>query len=423
MSATVVPKVSPPVANVPPDVATVAPPHRRHHRALHALLIVLAVLIGLAVVIRLLLDPIASYQTRKALGNLQGMTGDFSKVHVTVLPPGYSITHLKLTQGRSEVVASTRQPLLYVERALAGLSLHELIRGHLVASLRLEGPKITFTEPAEKAKEKAPAKAPDLSAQLAQAPALRVSSIELVGGQLLLRIPQGGEHAEVWIHDLSMTAQNLGTHRKNMGGRPATVSARGAVGRSGELKLFVSADPLAHPLSFAGEASLQGLRAAELYHFIAPHTKLQASEGTIDLFATFRSSKGALSGGVKPVLKNIQVTRAEEGLWTQAKAWLADKAVDLVSDRVAGRNAVATTVPIKGKLTDPDVQLWPAVLGVVRNAFVAGLESGFAHLPPESAGEKQSLWEQTKQALKKDEGPPKAQPAQQEKQGAPEGKR
>ena len=54
-----------------------------------------------------------------------------------------------------------------------------------------------------------------------------------------------------------------------------------------------------------------------------------------------------------------------------------------ITDRaVEARNAVATVVPIKGDLTGPDVQLWPTIMGVLRNAFVEGLTTGYAHLPP-----------------------------------------
>jgi hypothetical protein len=67
-------------------------------------------------------------------------------------------------------------------------------------------------------------------------------------------------------------------------------------------------------------------------------------------------------------------------------------------------------VPLKGKLTDPDVQLWPTVLGVIRNAFVQGLASGFENLPPPTADKKEGKVQQTKNALEKDQGPPKAQP-------------
>jgi hypothetical protein len=58
--------------------------------------------------------------------------------------------------------------------------------------------------------------------------------------------------------------------------------------------------------------------------------------------------------------------------------------VRLFSDRVHGRNAVATVIPIKGTLTGPDVELWPAIFGVLRNAFVEGLTSGYAYLPPKT---------------------------------------
>ena len=76
---------------------------------------------------------------------------------------------------------------------------------------------------------------------------------------------------------------------------------------------------------------------------------------------------------------------------------------------------MATVVPIKGKLTDPDIQLWPTILGVIRNAFVEGISSGFTHLPPPTADKKEGALEQAKEALDKDEGPPEAQPAAAEK--------
>jgi hypothetical protein len=55
------------------------------------LLITLGVLVALVIVIRLLLDPLAAHYTRKELNAAPSVSGDFSRVHVTVLPPGYAI--------------------------------------------------------------------------------------------------------------------------------------------------------------------------------------------------------------------------------------------------------------------------------------------------------------------------------------------
>ncbi len=364
--------------------------------------VALGITLCLLVVIRLILDPLASRETRQALNQMDGFRGDFERVHVSILNPGYDITRLELFEvppgdEKSDVVDKT--PLVYVERAHLGISWRELLRFRLMASLRLVDPKITITQKKSAAPSSGSKTAPDLSEQLQKVTALKVDRIELQGGEILFRERSGPHQQQLWVHHLELVAQNLATRPKLTNARPATVSAHGVIGQSGALDLFVSADPFASPLSFAGQLSEKGLRAAELSEFIEPKTHLQAGKGTIDVFAEFISTKGMLIGGVKPVLKNIEIRPTEAGLWDRLKAWLADKAVRLASDRVPDRNAVATTVPIQGKLTDPDIQLWPTILGVLRNAFVEGLESGFANLPPPTAGKKEGALEQANQRL------------------------
>jgi hypothetical protein len=342
---------------------------------------------------------------------MEGLRGDFAHVHVTLFGPGYTITRLKLID---EPGGSWKAPIFYAESVHVGVDWRRLLHGKLVASARIVEPKIEIInrqndEAPEKPKTKRP---PDLSTQLQAVLAVKVTRVEILRGELLFRDLSAPRHPELWVHHLELAAENLPTREELAGGRPTTLSARGVVGKSGDLTLFVSADPVASPLAFAGGLEMRGLRVAELYDFIEPKTKLQTPKGTLDLFAKFIVKNGRLRGGVKPVLENVDVRPADAGAWDRVRAWLADKVVKLASDRVPGRDAVATVVPLDGRLTDPDVQLWPAVFGVVRNAFVEGLTSGFAHLPPQQADQKQGVLKQAVVALKKNEGPPKAQPTE-----------
>jgi len=251
-------------------------------------------------------------------------------------------------------------------------------------------------------------------AALARVTPARIARLEIRDGEVLYRDLTAPRTPEIWLHDIELAMENLATRPNLAGGRPTTVSGRAKLGRSGTVTLFVSANPFANKLAFAGEAAVKGWRVAELFDLIEPKTDLQTPQGTLDLFAEFKAAAGAISGGVKPVLKNVEVRPTEDNLGNKLKAWIADEGLDLFSDRVPQRNAVATVVPIKGKLEDPDIQLWPTVLGVVRNSFVEGISSGFTHLPPKTADKPQGKIEQAKDALKKDEGPPKAQPTAQE---------
>src|SRR4051812_22965179 len=129
----------------------------RRHRWLRRGIITLAVIAGLAVGIRLILDPVATHYTREGLREVEGMTADFEKVHVTLAPPGYELQHLKLREAKS---GSKQEPLLYVETARVGLDWRELFHGRLDASLTLMKPKITVVRRASAKKASEPEKEP-----------------------------------------------------------------------------------------------------------------------------------------------------------------------------------------------------------------------------------------------------------------------
>ena len=232
----------------------------------------------------------------------------------------------------------------------------------------------------------------------------RVDRVEIRDGEVLYRDLTAPREPEIWVHGIELAVENVTTRPKLADGRPVTVTGRAKLGRSGDVTLFASADPFASQLAFAGGFGVKGWKVAELFDLIQPATKVQTPQGTLDMFAEFKAAAGEISGGVKPVLKNVKVAPTEDNLGNKLKAWVADEGLRLFSDRVPERNAVATVIPIKGRLDDPDVQLWPTVLGVVRNAFVEGISSGFTHLPPPTADKPQGKVEQVKEGLEEGRG-------------------
>jgi hypothetical protein len=56
-------------------------------------------LVALAIMCRVLLDPLAAHFTRKELNVPQTISGDSQKVHVSLFPPYYEIWHLKIIEA------------------------------------------------------------------------------------------------------------------------------------------------------------------------------------------------------------------------------------------------------------------------------------------------------------------------------------
>ena len=135
----------------------------------------------------------------------------------------------------------------------------------------------------------------------------------------------------------------------------------------------------------------QGADELDIAFLFALKADLAPQKGSVSLFAEFDAHDGVIAGGVKPVLKDVEVKPAKGGLGPKLKAWIADAALKLFSDRVPGRNATAAVIPMSGTISGPKPELWPAVWGVLRNAFVTGLESGFARLPAGNPEEKRVL--------------------------------
>ena len=381
---------------------------RVHHppslRELRPLLITLGVLVALLVIVRIVLDPLVAHFARRQLNEGEGFRGTFAGLHVSIVPPAITVRRLKVIEHPG---GDWDAPVYYFEESRVSVLWRETLRGHLVADAVLRRPKIVMKSHEEAAAGK---KTKSINEQLAAMLPLRVDRLEVDGGELLIARGSGQHAPELWLHDAYLVAENLATRKALAEGEPSRMEGRARVQRSGKLTLSFAMDPWAKGLTFNGKAALRGLELAELYAFTADRTDLRATQGSIDLFADLRARGGALSGGVKPVLINVEVKSASKDLGAKLKAALADAAIHLASNTESGERKVATVIPIKGTVSDAHPQMVPTILGVVRNAFVEGLAGSFAELPPPTAEKKQGIVKQALNALKKGHGQPEAQP-------------
>ncbi len=383
-------------------------PRGAHHRPWYRLKKVWLpplILVTLFLVVFYGLDPVVEWQTRerfKLLEPAYKVTFDDASLQPTRF--NYAVTGVKVTQPGGEA-----HPYFMVDRMELGVYGKELLNFHIVAYMELEKPRLNFIAAEKKEQQQLEPKVPDLSEKLLQMVPLMVDRIQLRQGAVLFTDKTRPDFPKIWLHHVDGTVENLATRAALARGEPTSIALSGTLQESGELSVFLTADPLAKGLFFAGRANLANFQLKELSNIMASESGLSVSEGTLDLFAEFDCRAGKLEGGIKPVLKNVKVVQGKPGIGNAVKAWLADTAVKVFSDRVGDRKAVATVIPLRGDITKPELQLWPAVIGVLRNAFVIGVSEGYARLPPLEATEKEGPVKQLIEGLDKRDAP-KAQP-------------
>jgi hypothetical protein len=360
------------------------------------------------------IQPLARWATQRALDSVPGYFGSFEQVHISLIPLQYSITHLKLEP------TDTSRPLIYAENTVASIDWRWILHRRLRLSASVYKSNIVLRETSGKA---ATQNLPDLAETFSRVLPGQLHRLQLRDSEVTYifhnnKSAEGREkqasqgHSTVpklWIHELEATVENLAT-RAELAEGTTTFAAAARLNNSGSLSLFATADPFSKILTFAGQFSLQGMQLADAYNLVDSKSDLAFTKGTLDLLARFGCDKGHLSGAIQPVLMNAELKATGDNIIMKVEAWAANLGVKVLSDRVPGRNAVSTVIPIEGTLTHPDLQLWPTIFGIIRNAFVEGIAESFIHLPPPQTGKPQGILEQAASAVSKDAGLPKAQP-------------
>lgn len=384
---------------------------RRRRRWLIALAVVV-VLVGLPL---LLLDPIAAFVTRRVLGQVDDADSRFERVEVSLWKASYTLHGLEVRQVENG--QARRQPFLVVDRIDASLDRTQLLSGHLAASVSLEKPVLSLAPTPEVRR-----RISEMIKEFFDRVPARIDRAQVRDGRLGVIDYEQATQPRVFLQNIEATLESAATRRRLAGSRPTVAVLTATVEESGKLSAFITADELAKPPAFAGQVQLDGLDLRTLSELVAARTDLKVERGRLDFYARFESRDGKVYGGLRPVLHDVSVSSAGEGFFDALRASVADVGIGLVSrDDEAGsedgRGTVATLVPFRGELDSPDIQLWPAVLGVVRHAFIESLLQGFANLPPK-ADEDRGLIDQAVRALSPNsKNPIRAEPDGDEKKG------
>src|SRR5579871_864127 len=286
----------------------------------------------------LALNPIVAWATQRGLDRLHGARGSFDKVRVTLIRPGYDVWGLKVVE---KPVAEHREPLFFARKIEMRWSWREIFHGHLVRRVKVWNARAMV--PMRPGQNGRPAQPPlDIARALESVPSAGLERLSLVDSQIIF-VDEHHAGQRVWLHGVEATLENLKTRKGLMHELPLLVTARAKVQRTGDLTLFLTIDPFDRGYTFAGSAELRHMALADLHQFTTI-AGLKIPEGTIDVFVSVTCKRNVIEGGVKPILKNAKVEAADKSLGNRIKAALADVAVNLLSDRVPGRNAVATII-------------------------------------------------------------------------------
>ncbi|UPT68483.1 MAG: DUF748 domain-containing protein [Sphingobacteriales bacterium JAD_PAG50586_3] len=154
---------------------------------------------------------------------------------------------------------------------------------------------------------------------------------------------------------------------------PAEVMVLGkAYGGSIQIKGKVNLQKLKP--DFDINAEVENIELNRLNNLFEAYGKFSIDNGGLSVYAEAVSVDGHYKGYVKPVVTGIVITAVEtekSTLWRSIWESAVGKAIKLFEN--PKEEQVATKIPIEGEFKDIEINVWYAIVVVLRNAFISAL--------------------------------------------------
>jgi hypothetical protein len=334
-------------------------------------LVIVGAILAIAVAVRAF-SPIAvaAYVNRHlaSLGEYRGAVGE---VDLAVIRGGYTLYDVSIVK----VDADVETPFVAVDQMDLSLQWRALFRGHAVGEVVMYRPDVNFVQsPSEEQSQYGagvnwPEEIRDLFP-------FRLNRVRVVDGLVTFRAPGIEADESMTARGVQVELLNL-TNVQNLESEAfASIDATGQVMGNAPLRLTGQIDPNDELPMFDIDLSLEQAMLVDINPWLREFLKADAQAGVFSLYAELAAADGRFEGYLKPILENPEFFSADESATGPfRKAWeaLVGFAAKVLENRT--QDQVATQIPLSGEFEDPDAGVLPALVNLLRNAFVAG----FAH--------------------------------------------
>jgi hypothetical protein len=329
------------------------------------ILLVLFVLIA----IRIALPYIVLHYANKTLAGMNGYYGHIEDVDISLLRGAYQLDEFYI----NKIDKPSKKQFPFIASKTVDLSIHwqSLLHGRLVGELDFYNSTMHFArdkvEPSQIQKD-----TNDFRIILKKFMPLKVNRFEINNGNILFIDSTTKPIVVLSMDRAHVLAENLSSVR-DTSLLPANVIANANLYK-GKLDLKMKLDPLAMKPTFDMNVTLKNTNLVELNDFFKAYASIDVNKGIFGLYMEMASKEGEFIGYVKPVIKDLDVIGpSDKNDSFFNKIWEGIVSIAGVVLENKKEEQIATRIPIHGKFDNTTVEVWYALVQLLRNAFIQAI--------------------------------------------------
>lgn len=333
-------------------------------KTLSSLLSVIVILL----IARLALPTILHNYAEYRLNQIPDYQARIGHINVQLWRGSYAIHNIRLNKLNKNIPV----PFFSANTVSLQLQWSALLHGKLAGQITIEHPSLNFVTDPQGKNEQLTIDQQWQEAVKALSP-VNFNRIIINHGQIHYRSFTGDPPFNIYLNNVNVLMDNLQAVQKTAEKLSAGIKATG-YGMDGSLvQLNVKLDPLAAQPTFKLNASIENMTIPAANDFLHHYTKLDIKQGYFSLYVEAAAAKGKITGYVKPMIKDLQVIDPKAK--TNPLKTIYKGAVQVVANILENpeQHTVATKIPLKGKIDNPDTNIWSTIGNLLRHAFIQAL--------------------------------------------------
>ena len=334
------------------------------------LFIILTSVVIALVIIRAALPFVVLHYANKTLSRVRGYYGRIQDIDVFVLRGAYKIDSIYL----NKVDSVTQKQTPFLSASLVDLSVEwrALFHGSFVGEMTFHNPIVLFTkekvDPSTLEKDSS-----DFEKLLDDFMPLRVNRFEVHNGSVRFKDDGSKPHVDIGLTKAHLIAQNLRNSYDSTSILPASIKAN-AVVYGGTLTFNMKLNPLAEYSTFDMNTELKNTNLVALNDFFQAYAGIDVNQGTFGMYAEAAAIDGKFIGYVKPIIKGLDIVGKEDrkdNIFQKIWEALVGGVAQVFKNQE--ENQLATKIPFKGSVGNPNANVWYAIVNILKNAFIHAL--------------------------------------------------
>jgi hypothetical protein len=335
--------------------------------------IILGSIILLLIIARLVMPYFVLKYVNKTLSKSKSYPGHVEDIDIALLRGAYVIKDIRINKADSLTGKTDSIPFFTSPAIDLSVEWKALFKGAIVGEIEVDEPRVNFVKGKHK-DENAKKDTAEFQNVIKGLMPLTINRFQINNGHIHYIDKNSNPKIDIALSDLQIIATNLTNANDSNKVLPAGLKATGNA-YDGSLELNMKFDALQKKPTFDMNAKIANVNMVKLNDFFKAYGNFDVKKGNFGLYTEFAAKDGKFNGYVKPMLRDLDILQwnEEEGDLKQ-KLWEGVVATVAEVFKNRQKEQLATKVPISGRFDQPDVNLWEAIVYVLRNAFVYALK-------------------------------------------------